>query len=57
MMNRESQKRDQELDKTPSRKPYATPTLAKFGPVGVLTQAGTAGSPEMNGVGQGMVMI
>jgi hypothetical protein len=55
-MNREIRKRDQQSDKASSRKPYATPRLVNFGPVGALTQAGTVSTTEVMGTGQGMDM-
>lgn len=36
-------------DDTPTRKPYATPTLVKYGQVKSLTQASTTGSNEVSG--------
>lgn len=32
-----------------AREPYSTPKLREFGPVGTLTQAGTAGLAEAGG--------
>jgi len=41
--------------RTASRQAYTPPELKEFGPVGVLTQAGRSGDPEM-GMGPGMGM-